>query len=176
MHSSLKNKKQKPSPPPPPQSWFSYNWTEMMGLNWFRFLYCLTGSTLRGLRTVQFWTVQRSAAQNVTRIYTGYVANLPNKEDILTWNSRKCDKCGCMPLFGQKFPIKTLWKKSFVLFGKLSSTQDWKKGRKIPGMSALWNTPAMIWKYHRLTDKSCPRMRKMTSKLLSALYIFLTQR
>lgn len=104
---------------------------------------------------MQFWTVQRSAAQNVTRIYTGYVANPPNKEesylliDILTWNSRKYDNCGQMLLSGQKFPIKTLWEKKFVLFGKLSSTQDWKKGRKIPGMSALWSTPAMIWKCHR---------------------------
>ena len=59
-------------------------------------------------------SMQRSAAQNVTRIYTGYVANPPNKEesylliDILTWNSRKCDKCGQLPLSGQKFPIETL--------------------------------------------------------------------
>lgn len=41
------------------------------------------------------------------RIYTGYVANPPNKEesyllvDILTWNSRKCDKCGQMPLWSE---------------------------------------------------------------------------
>jgi len=44
----------------------------------------------------------------------------------------------------RSFPLRLCEKKTFVLFGKLSSTQDWKKGRKIPGMSALWSTPAMI--------------------------------
>lgn len=124
-----------------------------------------TGSTLRGLRTVQFWTVQRSAAQNVTRIYTGYVANPPNKEesylliDILTWNSRKYDNCGQMLLSGQKFPIKTLWEKNVCIIWETFFHTRLEKREKNSRHVCIMEYSCHDLKVSQVTDKSCPRMR-----------------
>lgn len=99
-----------------------WKWTE----NNSQFLYYLTGSILQDLRTVHFWIAQRSAVQNVERIYTGYVANPSNNEEWIIFDYRllsygtQGNLFWWMLLYGQTFSTKTLWT-NFVLFWKLSS-------------------------------------------------------
>lgn len=115
----------------------------------------ITGSILQDLRAVHFWIAQRSAAENVERIYTGYVANPSNNEEfylIIDYHNMELKEIyfdGCCSMV-RRFPQKLC--EQTVLFWKYSSKQDWKKGRKIPGISAMWNTPVMSWKHHRLTE------------------------
>ena len=138
----------------------------------------LTGSTLQDLRTiVHFWTAQRSAAQNVKRIYTGYVANPPNKEEsyLLIYYSIMELKEMCvdeMALYGQKFPIKTLWKKLFTILETFFQTRLWKKGRKFPGISALWNTSSKSWKCYRLADNFVQEWEKWLQSFWMHFIIF----
>ena len=152
------------------QKWWSENNSQ--------FLYCLTGSILQDQGTVPFWVAQRSAAQNVERIHTGYVANPSNNEksylfiDYYFMELRKfvsMDAALWSDFFHKDFV------QNFVLFWNPSSKQDCvEKEEKFQEylhyLNCGINTLVVSWKHHRWMDIYIQRMKRMILNLLTALY------
>lgn len=138
-----------------------------------------TDSTLQSRRAVRIWIAQASAVQDVTRAYTGSVANPPNNKEIyLTINHYAMElKEMCvkgMLLYDQEFSRKTLWK-NLAASWKSSSKQD--RGEKDRHFGKVCIAPPCCHEMRTSqVDWSSRTRMRMTVYFSDALYVYFKSR